>query len=283
MPSKRGQKGSPNIHIKALEQALSARYGWQANGAWRDDLIAAVKRKSEKLGFDETAYCRMATASAGELEVLAEMAINGETRFFREPDQFEALRESVLPELIRLRSKDKKIEAWSAACSTGEEAYSLAILLAELLPEEENWKKKVLATDMRAQAILSASQGRYPSSSIRAIPKEIRNAYFVKSDMSGRERLYEVNPEVKNSISFRRANLYDLKFWKNLHQQFDLILCNNLLVYFHKLAVRQTLDNLAAALKPGGLLMVMKNEAGYIHHPKFRLDSSLPGAFFRRV
>jgi len=283
MPSKRGQKVNSNIHIKALEQALSARYGWQANGAWRDDLIAAVKRKSEKLGFDETAYCRMATASAGELEVLAEMAINGETRFFREPDQFEVLRQSVLPELIRLRSKEKRIETWSAACSTGEEAYSIAILLAELLPEEENWKKKVLATDMRGQAILSASQGRYPSSSIRALPKEIRNDYFVKSEMSGRERLYEVIPEIRNIISFRRANLYDARFWKNLHQQFDLILCNNILVYFHKLAIRQTVDNLAATLRPGGLLMVMKNESGYVHHPRLRLDSSLPGAFFRKV
>lgn len=283
MASKQSQKSGQNIHIKALEQALSARYGWQANGAWRDDLVAAVKKKSEKLGFDETAYCRMAAASAGELEVLAELAINGETRFFREPDQFEALSKRVLPELINLRSKEKKLEIWSAACSTGEEAYSLAILLSDLLPADENWKKRVFATDLRGQAILSASQGRYPSSSIRALDKEIRNTYFAKSEMSGRERLYEIAHEVRNMISFRRANLYEAKFWKNLHQQFDLILCNNLLVYFHNLAVKQTVDNLAGALKPGGFLMVMKTETGYVHHSRLKLDSSLPGAFFRRV
>lgn len=266
-------------HIKALEQSLSARFGWQTNAHWRDGLLAAVKKKSEKLRFDETAYCRMAISSTGELEALAEMVINGETRFFREPDQFEALRETVIPDLFALRAKEKKLDVWSAACSTGEEAYSLAIVLSESLPEGEHWKMKLLATDLRASAIVRASRGSFPSSSVKVLGRSLRNRHFIKSEANGS---YDVAMDLKKMISFRRANLYDPKFWDTRHQ-FDLILCNNLLVYFHALAVKQTVDRLADSLRPGGLLMVMSSEASYVHHRHLKLDSSLAGSFFRKA
>jgi chemotaxis protein methyltransferase CheR len=270
-------------HIRALEQAMSARFGWQANASWRDGLIAAVKKKSERLGFQEDAYCRMAVGSTGEIEALAEMVINGETRFFREPEQFAALRDKVIPEAMLHKAKEKKIDLWSAACSTGEEAYSLAIVLSEALPEGEHWKAKVLATDLRASAIMSASRGSYPASSIKLLGRSLRNRYFSRGEANGREHSYDVSPDLKRMVSFRRANVYDQKFWKNFHHQFDLILCNNLLVYFHALAAKQTVDHLAESLRRGGLLMVMKSEASYIHHRRLKLEASLPGSFFRKV
>jgi chemotaxis protein methyltransferase CheR len=270
-------------HIKALEQSLAARFGWQTNSSWRDSLIAAVGRKAQRLGFEEEAYCRMATASAGELEALAEMITNGETRFFREPEQFAALGESVLPEIIRLRSKEKKIDIWSAACSTGEEPYSLAILLSESLLEGERWKTKMLATDLRASAIMKASRGSYAASSLRLLGKSIRSRYFTRAETNGREHDYEASPDLKKMISFRRANIYDLKFWESFRHEFDLILCNNLLVYFHALAVKQTVDRLARCLKTSGVLMVMGSEASYVHHPRLKADAHLPAGFFRKI
>ncbi|HEY7544269.1 MAG TPA: protein-glutamate O-methyltransferase CheR [Blastocatellia bacterium] len=266
--------------IRALEQSLSARFGWQTNAHWRDGLLEAVKKKSEKLRFDEDAYCRMAIGSTGELEALAEMVANGETRFFREPEQFEALRESVIPELMSLRAREKKLDLWSAACSTGEEAYSLAILLSEAAPESEHWKMKLLATDLRASAIVRASRGSFPASSVKAVSRSLRNRHFIKSDGNGS---YDVTADLKKMISFRRANLYDPKFWDSSRHQFDLILCNNLLVYFHALAVKQTVDRLADSLRTGGLLMVMSSEASYVHHQQMKLDRSLAGSFFRKI
>ena len=271
-----------NPHIKPLEQAMAARFGWQTNASWRDTLLEAIQAKADKLGLDELSYCQQAIRSPGELEVLAGLLCNSETRFFREGEQFEALMTRVLPELISARGNERKLALWSAACSTGEEAYSLAITLRENLPEGEGWKTSLLATDLRGPAIISASQGSYPSSAIRMVDARLRNGYFVKADMHGRERAYTVIPAVRQMISFRRANIYDGSFWKNLDRQFDLILCNNLLLYFHALAVRQTVDRFAKVLRRGGLLMVMKNEGGYIDHAQLKYDPSLPGAFFRK-
>jgi chemotaxis protein methyltransferase CheR len=272
-----------NTHLKLLEQAMAARFGWQTNASWRDKLIESIAAKSQRLGLDDAAYCRMASRSAGELEVLAEMVNNCETRFFREPDQFQALSEEVIPGLIRLRAKERKLDVWSAACSTGEEAYSLAIVLSEVMAESEGWKASILATDMRGPAIISASRGCYPASSIRLLEPKLRADYFVKGEANGRERSYSIVPAARKMVSFRRANIYDDKFWTNLHRQFDLILCNNLLLYFHALAVKQTVDRMARVLRCGGLLMVMKNEASYVNHPQLRIDALLPGSFFRKL
>jgi chemotaxis methyl-accepting protein methylase len=274
----------PNPHIKTIEQALAARYGWQGGTPWRrEKLVTAIDNKANKLGMDELAYCRMAAASPAELEVLAELISNSETRFFREPDQFEALKEIVVPRLIQARAKERRLDLWSAACATGEEAYSLAMLVSESLPEGTQWDTNLMATDLRGPAIIYASQGSYPSSAIRMVDPNIRHKYFLKAEMYGRERHYTVVPSLRKMIAFRRANLYDSKFWKNFNHHFDLIICNNLLLYFHALAVEQTVARIATVLKRGGLLMVMKNEKNYVDHPQLKLETLLPGSFFRRV
>lgn len=273
-----------NPHIKLLEQALAARYGWQGGTPWRrEKLVAAIDNKANKLGMNELSYCKMAAASPAEIEVLAELISNSETRFFREPEQFEALEEIVVPHLIQARAKERRLDLWSAACSTGEEAYSLAMLVRESLPETARWDTNLMATDLRGPAIIYASQGSYPSSSIRMIDPHIRHKYFVKAEMNGRERHYAVVPSLRKMIAFRRANVYDFKFWQNLNHHFDLIICNNLLLYFHALAVEQTVSRIAGVLRRGGLLMVMKNETGYVDHPRLKLDNSLPGSFFRKI
>jgi chemotaxis protein methyltransferase CheR len=269
--------------LKRLEQSMSARFGWKTGSSWRDDLVAAVRKKATKVGLDQVAYCEMAAASSGEIEALAELVANGETRFFREPDQFDALRSEVIPHLFRIRAKDRRLDVWSTACSTGEEAYSLAIVLRETTPAGEGWKTNLLATDLRGHAIMTASQGGYPFSSVRPVEKQIRDNYFVKAESDGRMRPYEVVPGVRKMIAFRRANVCDSKFWKSLGREFDLIVCNNLLLYFHQTAAEQTVERLAKVLRRGGMLMVMKNESGYVKHSRLKPDNSLPGAFFTKV
>jgi chemotaxis methyl-accepting protein methylase len=273
-----------NPHLKPLEQAMAARFGWQTNASWRDTLIAAIEIKSAKVGMDELAYCRMAIASPGELEVLAGMVTNSETRFFRESEQYEALKNSAIPELIGMRSGERRLDLWSAACSTGEEPYSLAMLVNEALgTEARHWKVNLVATDLRGPAIISASQGRYASSAIQLIDPKLREKYFIESGSKGREGAFNIHPAIRRMVTYRRANLYDTGFWKTMSQQFDLVICNNLLLYFHALAVRQTVERLGSALKAGGLLMVMKNETGYVEHPKLKRVPTLAGSFFRKL
>ncbi len=272
-----------NPHLKPLEQALAARFGWQTNASWRDGLLDAIRRKSEKLGMDPLAYSRMAIASPGELDALADLLINSETRFFREPDQFEALAGRVIPELVEKRSGDRRLDVWSAACSTGEEAYSLAILLTEALKDKGQWKVNLLATDLRGSAIISAGRASYASASLRLVSPELREKYFVGAGVKGPESSFAVIQQLRGMVAFRRANLYDANFWKNMSQRFDLIVCNNLLLYFHALAVKQTLDRIAGVLRPGGFLMVMKNETGYVEHAQLKREESLPGSFFKKL
>jgi len=106
-----------NPHLKTLEQALAARFGWQP-GALRDAIVAAVVSKADRLGLDEVTYCRMASASSGELQAFAELVAPGDSRFFRDASQFEALRERVLPELVAARSTVRKLRLLSAGTNS---------------------------------------------------------------------------------------------------------------------------------------------------------------------
>ena len=272
-----------NPHLKPLEQVLAARYGWQGGATWREQLLDAIECKAAKLGLDHLVYSRMAINSQGEQQALAEIMCNSETRFFREPGQFEALGRRVIPGLIAARHKERRLDLWCAACSTGEEAYSLAMVVNDSLPADEHWKPHLVATDLRGAAIIAASQGSYPQSAIRLVDADLRHRYFVKGEMQGRERHYLIEPGLRKMIAFRRANVYDAKFWKQIHQPFDLIVCNNLLLYFHALATRQTVERFVEALRPGGWLVVMKNEAGYIRHPRLKADPQSPDGFFVRT
>jgi chemotaxis protein methyltransferase CheR len=234
------------------------------------------------LQMDEQSYCYTAVRSHSELQHLAEHVSNNETRFFRDAEQFDSLQTQIIPQLMASRSRERRLNIWSAACSTGEEAYSLAILLHQALPEHEKWQVTIFATDLRGQAILAATRGRYPSSALSLIPPPLRDRYFTRADAGGREQAFDVVAEIKPLVAFRRANLYDAEFWKHLRQPFDLILCNNLLLYFHALAVKQTVARMAATLPPHGWLSVMKDESSYIDHVALRREPALRGSFFKK-
>jgi chemotaxis protein methyltransferase CheR len=271
------------MHIKQVEKALAARYGWQTGDVWRDKLIAAIGQKAQRLRTDERTYCQSAINSFSELQALAEFVINSETRFFRDAQQFEILRQQVVPQLIQAQAKERTLNVWSAACSTGEEAYSIAILIREQLPANENWKLNVMATDLRGQAIITAMRGRYAASSLSLLNPEWRSRYFVKAEASGYEDSYEVVPEIKRLVAFRRANLYDQDFWKTFHQQFDLIVCNHLLLHFHALAVKRTVEKFVRALKDKGFFAVMKGEAMCIDHTSLKQEMGFSSPFFKKL
>ncbi len=271
------------MHIKQVEKALAARYGWQTGNVWRDKLIAAIRQKAERLRIDEQTYCQGAIKSFSELQALAEFVVNSETRFFRDAQQFEILRQKVVPQLIQSRAKERTLNVWSAACSTGEEAYSIAILIKEQLPANENWKVNVMATDLRGQAIIAAMKGRYVDSSLTLLNQEWRSRYFVKAEASSYEDSYDIVPEIKKLVAFRRANLYDQDFWKTFNQQFDLIICNHLLLHFHALAVKRTVEKFVSVLKSGGLFAVMKGEAMYVDNPSLKAEIDFSCPFFKKL
>ncbi|MBX7222530.1 MAG: protein-glutamate O-methyltransferase CheR [Blastocatellia bacterium] len=265
--------------MRTLETALSSVYGWAANPALKQVLQNVVSNKSQRLGLDEFTYCRMAAKSRGELHSVAEEIALGETSFFREPEQYRALRAMVLPELLERHNQDHKLKIWSAGCSSGEEPFSLAILLEELIPANETWRVEILAVDLRSRALLEASQGRYHPAQLQHLASPVREKFFLgHHGLDGTQ--VELDRRVRRNVKFRHANLYDPQLWQHLPGLFDLIVCSNVLMHMHHTAMQQTLNRIVQALVPGGYLMVGVAETGLFSHSKLKAARSLPSGFF---
>lgn len=179
-----------------------------------------------------------------ELLRLIDLVTTNFTHFFREPQHFDFLRQRVLPEMRQAGAKE--IYIWSAGCATGEEPYSIAILLLE--NNTVGWKRAVLASDVSSQALEFAQKGVYPAERLRGVPQQWRRKYFVEVDGG-----YRVKEEVKLLVEFRRLNLLSPPPWQGC---FDVIFCRNVMIYFDRSAKQRVLGHLRQALKPGGYLFV---------------------------
>ena len=179
------------------------------------------------------------------------------TEFFRDPEFFQALRERVLPELItEARSRDKQLRLWSAGCATGEEAYSLAILVAEALgPELSGFTVRLFATDLDEQAIAFSRQGVYPAAALAGVSEELRSRYFTQVD--GANGSYEVKKVIRSLVTCVE---HDLGI-RPPFPQIDLVLCRNVLIYFTPTMQQRALSLFAYALRPGGYLVLGKAES----------------------
>lgn len=177
-------------------------------------------------------------------EFLDRMTINV-SEFFRNPGRWEVLEQKILP---RLRQESPRLKCWSAACSTGEEPYTLAMILLR-----KNYMRdaSVLATDIDEGAIAKAKQGVYTERSLQDCPKDLLAKYFIKDAMT-----YRISDEVKNKVTFRRHNLLADSF----DSGFDLIICRNVMIYFTEEAKHELYQKFSKALRPGGVLFVGSTE-----------------------
>jgi chemotaxis protein methyltransferase CheR len=172
-----------------------------------------------------------------------------ETSFFRDPGLFEALRSTILPELIHLRASTRRLRIWSAACSTGQETFSVAILLAELLPSLADWDIKILGTDLSHQAVDYAERGRFRRNEVqRGLPPELLARCFTEE---GDE--WAVQPRIAALCHFRHLNLCT----PSAHlPRFDLILLRNVLLYVSPGDCTAVLRHMHDQLVPEGYLIL---------------------------
>ncbi len=266
---------------KKLEEALAEYYGWGAHPSLRQKVNTAVVNKAERLGIAVSEYCRIAASSQSELLALVEEAPLYETHFFDEPEQFDYLRARILPELMANRPPNEKLRLWSASCATGEEAYSLAIVSAQARQEHGERQVEIFASDVRNRALLEASQARYQIDSLREIDDQSREKYFELTDAAD-GGTYTVIPDIRRVVTFRRVNLLDKLFWKEVAGRFDLIACSNQLQYLHSAATRQMTINLSGALRPGGYLMVAPSEIDLINSSQL-IQLTDANSFFQRI
>ncbi|AMW28880.1 CheR family methyltransferase [Arthrospira platensis] len=197
------------------------------------------------------------TESKTEWSELMPLLTTTETYFFRDRGQFKLLREVILPELIAARKSSKTLRLWSAGCSTGEEAYSLAILVQQLLPDWPNWLIEIIGTDVNEVALQRARDGVYSHWSFRMVDPEVQRQYFYPQGQN-----WLVNPAAKSLVRFLKLNLVSDNCTNAIASlgKIDLILCRNVFVYFEKPYIVQVLRKFYQVLRPGGYLMTAHAE-----------------------
>ncbi|KGX87963.1 CheR family methyltransferase [Pontibacillus litoralis] len=177
-------------------------------------------------------------------EFLDRMTINV-SEFYRNYKRWEVLEKKILPSLMEGKST---LKVWSAACSTGEEPYTLAMVLSNYFPLH---KIRVLATDLDENAIKRAQEGMYPERSLKEVPQPVKEKFF---RLEGSH--YKVSPDIKNTVTFKKHNLLADTYEKD----FDLIICRNVLIYFTEDAKAEVYRRFSDSLKPNGILFVGSTE-----------------------
>jgi chemotaxis protein methyltransferase CheR len=248
------------------------------------DLQRGLGAAAAEFGFADDARCAEWVLSGAltrpQLHALASHLTVGETYFLRERKTFEALSNVILPELIgRRRGREQRLRLWSAACCTGEEAYSLAILLQQVLPDWREWNVTILATDINERFLQKAAAGIYGEWSFRDCPPPFKERHFTRTP-DGR---YQVAAQVRDWVTFAQLNLAEDNFpsLSTDTNAMDVILCRNLLLYFTPSHARKLVEKLYNALMEPGWLAVSPSECSQALFPRFAAVN-FPGAVLYR-
>ncbi|MCB1111311.1 MAG: hypothetical protein H7A37_10405 [Chlamydiales bacterium] len=201
--------------------------------------------------------------TAEKIEVLTHQLTVGETYFFRDKRTMELLNSQILPRLIeKRRGKEQEIRIWSAACCTGEEPYSIAMMLHQLIPDIDDWKITIIGTDINADFLRRAQQGTFREWSFRSVSPTMKTRYFKEVGI----KTYQLSPEIRKLVKFRYLNLADNNYPSIVSgiNNFDIVLCNNVLIYFSYSTIDHVIDRLTASLADSGNLIVTAIEAPYV-------------------
>jgi chemotaxis protein methyltransferase CheR len=237
-----------------------------------------------ELGFDDEARCIAwliaQPPTHAVAQVLGRHLTIGETYFFRDRAALDVLRTQVLPALIEARrGHGRRLRLWCAACCTGEEAYTMAMLLIDLLPDIEKWDVSILGTDINTEFLRKAQRGVYGEWSFRDVPPNIRARHFTQ-DEAGR---YTVRPSLRRLVNFEFANLLlqPQESSPPKHRRMDVVMCRNALMYFEPQQIPVVTRRLADSLLPGGHLIVGPGEIPSVAHAGL-FPVHFPGAILFR-
>jgi chemotaxis protein methyltransferase CheR len=276
----------PDEVLDRFDKEIVAHFGLHFPENRRQDLARNLHSISREFGFDDPTACVNSLLgsplSREQIEILTSHLTIGETYFFRDKRVFEVLEQRILPDLIAARrNSDRCLRIWSAACSSAEEPYSIAILLTRLLPDWKAWNITILGSDINVRALRKAAEGIYTKWSFRNAPPWLME-YFTRR---GTEERYQLNPEIRKMVTLNYHNLtqdpYPSVF--NNTNAMDIILCHNALMYFSRKHVGAIVENFHKALSNGGWLTVSATETPLISAPGFKAVDVDGQFFFRRI
>ena len=248
-----------NEDFEALRQLVKRLTGINLSDQKRELVYGRLARRLRVLHLRTFAEYRDLLASDGGREIgeFCNAITTNLTSFFRESHHFEYLREQVLQPMVANRTASHRVRIWSAGCSTGEEAYSLAMTVIESIPDLRTWDVKILATDLDSDVLAKAQRGIYAAERVRAIGAQRLSRFF--AERRGREgATYEVKPELTSLITFKQLNLMHPLPMKG---PLDAIFCRNVVIYFDKDTQRELFSRVAQLQRPGHLLFLGHSES----------------------
>lgn len=214
---------------------------------------------------------------ADEIITMIDLITTNKTDFFREPSHFDYITETALPEICSGRTSRKNIKIWSAGCSSGEEPYTIAIVLSEFMKDNPDVDFEIFATDISVRILQKAARAIYSEERVTQIPLEIKRKYFLRSK-DQTDRTVRLVPEIRSKVDFQRLNFMDSVY--PVDKIFDIIFCRNVLIYFDKETQQQVITKLASKLRNDGWFFLGHSES--ITNMKVPLRQIRP-TIFRKI
>ncbi len=242
----------------------------------RDMVYSRLARRLRALEMNDfSEYCNLLQSADGDAEIgnLVNAITTNLTSFFRESHHFDHLREKVLAPLDKHPPAEKRLRIWSAACSSGMEPYSIAMVMKQSMPTLAHWDAKILATDIDTNMLQTAQNGEYRLSELEDIPATYRD----EVELHKAQDRFRVRDSLKKYIAFKPLNL--LQSWP-MKGPFDVIFCRNVVIYFDKPTQQVLFNRMADLLKPDGWLYIGHSENLFKVSDRFELSGR---TIYRRV
>jgi chemotaxis protein methyltransferase CheR len=224
-------------------------------------LESRLRKRLRSLNMNSSSqYCSYVLAQGGrpeELPHLIDVVTTNKTDFFRESRQFDYLIQTALPTLESDAGARRAVRVWSAGCSTGEEPYTLAMVLSEHAERTRGFSFRLLATDISTVVLEQARRAVFKAEVVQPVPADLRRKYLLRSK-DRESRLFRVVPELRGLIEFRRLNLMDSDF--GIAEPVDVIFCRNVIIYFDVPTRAKLLQRFSRQLRPGGYLFLGHSE-----------------------
>lgn len=248
-----------------ISALIGEKVGIKLPPAKRVMVEGRLRKRVRALGLrDLTGYCRHLFESGGletEFVHLVNAVTTNKTDFFREPEHFELLEHRIVPDLLERRRNEKMplLKIWSAASSTGAEAYTIAMVLQDLEGQRRNFRYAVLGTDISTSVLETATRAVYPEEMVAPVPPAKLSRYVMRSRRPGTRADVRIVPELRRRTQFAHLNLMDSSY--PFDRDVDVIFLRNVLIYFEKSDQEKVILRLVSHLRPGGYLLLGHSES----------------------
>lgn len=240
----------------------------------RSILESRLKEKLRQKNLDKVAdYYKLIQQDNEEQKDLLDSVTTNLTRFFRNQPHFDALQHYVIPELVKIKREERKnkITVWSAGCSTGEEPYTIAMVMKKHLPSD--FSVEVVASDLSLKCLMVGQKGFYPEARVVGVPEDYLSAYFTKVNDG-----YQVKPEIMKLVSFDYHNLKH----ESKRTNFDIVFCRNVIIYFDETAQKDVIEKFWRAMSPKSFLFIGHSESLFGMNTSFEFLKTDWACFYKK-